>query len=295
MWFILALSTFFLWGIADFFYKKGNSIEDKYSHLKTGIIVGLVMGIHAVIYMIINKTSLDILSIIKYLPVSLCYILSMVIGYKGLKYLELSISSPVQNSSGVITSLLLCLIFKIKLSSLEFIGIIIVFVGVLLLSLLEIYYEKETKYELIKRFSISAIIFPLVYCIIDGVGTFLDSIYLDQLEIVTESNALIAYEFTFFIYSITMISYLKFKRNVVIKFFDEKQKVLAAIFETLGQLTYVFAIATHSVITVPIIACYSSLSVILSRVFLKERLTLLQYLAILVIFIGIIILGIVGI
>ena len=38
----------------------------------------------------------------------------MDIGYRGLKYLELSISSPIQNTSGVITALLLILFFKEK-------------------------------------------------------------------------------------------------------------------------------------------------------------------------------------
>ena len=101
MWMMYAILTFFLWGIADLFYKKGNKENDKYSHIKTGIMVGLVMGIHAFIYMIINNITLDIVSLLKYLPVSLCYIISMIIGYKGLKYINLSVSSPIQNSSGL--------------------------------------------------------------------------------------------------------------------------------------------------------------------------------------------------
>ena len=47
----------------------------------TGIMVGLVMGIHATIYLIITKVNIQFFDIIKYLPVSLCYILSMIIGY----------------------------------------------------------------------------------------------------------------------------------------------------------------------------------------------------------------------
>ena len=38
------------------------------------------------------------------------YIASMTIGYFGLRYLELSVSSPVQNASGAVACLL-CLIF----------------------------------------------------------------------------------------------------------------------------------------------------------------------------------------
>lgn len=43
------------------------------------------MGLHAALYWLIKDVDVHFLDIIKYLPVSLCYILSMIIGYKGLK------------------------------------------------------------------------------------------------------------------------------------------------------------------------------------------------------------------
>ena len=288
MWLVMALLTLLLWGVADLFYKKGNKEEEDYSHLKTGMLVGFVMGIHAVIYMIVEHVQFDFISMLKYLPVSLCYILSMVIGYKGLKFINLSVSSPIQNSSGIITSILLCIIFKISLSVYEIIGLVFMSIGVWILSYIE---NKENKKMIIKKIGLTAIIFPVMYLIIDGAGTFLDAVYLDHLELINEDIALISYEFTFLIYGIIMFIYLKYKK-VKVKVFKEKDKLLAAIFETLGQFTYVFAISSHSVITAPIVACYSAFSVLLSRVFLKERLNIWQYIALLFIFIGIIILSI---
>lgn len=41
-----------------------------------------------------------------YLPVSLLYISSMTLGYIGLRYIELSISSPICNSSGALVAVL---------------------------------------------------------------------------------------------------------------------------------------------------------------------------------------------
>ncbi len=292
MWFIYALITFFAWGLADLFYKKGNKESDKYSHLKTGLIVGIVMGIHGTGYMIFTKTNINVIDVLKYLPVSLCYIASMIIGYKGLKYLELSISSPIQNSSGIITTILLCLIFQISLSKLELLGVVIVFIGVFLLSILEVYYDKDNKQNIIKSLTGWAILFPIIYCVIDGLGTFFDAVYLDQLQLITEDTALIAYEYTFFVYAIVTFLFLKSK-NISFKLSTEKNKLWAALFETLGQFTYVFAVSAYSVITVPVIACYSALSVLLSRIFLKEKLAFPQYIAISIIFLGIILLGIV--
>ena len=288
MWMVYAILTFFLWGIADLFYKKGNNDSDKYSHLKTGIMVGLVMGIHALIYYFSKDVKFDLMSVLKYLPVSLCYIISMIIGYKGLKYINLSISSPIQNSSGLITSLLLVIIFKVKLSIWEVIALIVMAIGVVMLSVIE--NKKDIKVAF-KKITVAAIMFPLLYCVIDGAGTFLDSIYLDMKEIIDEDMALIAYELTFFIYGVISFIYLKFKK-VKIKVKDEKNRLSAAIFETLGQFTYVFAITSHSVITAPIVACYSALSVLLSRIFLKEKISKLQYLALFLIFGSIIMLAI---
>jgi len=284
MWLVYAILTFLFWGIADLFYKKSNNNKDQYSHLKTGIIVGIVMGIHATFYLILNNCNISIIELIKYLPVSLCYILSMIIGYKGLKYIELSISSPIQNSSGIITSILLCIIFKIDLSLLEKIGILIVFVGILFLSITEFKKDGINKKDLIKNLKIQIIFFPIIYCIIDGLGTFLDSIYLDQLKIVSENTALLAYEYTFLIYGIVLYLYLKFIKKENIHILKETNKIKAAVFETLGQFTYVFAIISHSVITIPIVSCYSALSVLLSRIFLKEKLNIFYYIGIIIIF-----------
>ena len=288
MWMVYAILTFFLWGVADLFYKKGNIDEDKYSHLKTGIMVGLVMGIHAIIYFFAKGLKFDLMAMIKYLPVSICYISSMIIGYKGLKYINLSISSPIQNSSGLITSLLLALIFSVKLSVYEIICLIIMAIGVIMLSVIE--NKKDIKVAL-KKITVAAIVFPLIYCLIDGLGTFLDAVYLDHLEIIDEHMALISYEFTFLLYGI--ISYIILRaKKVKVRIKEEKTRLSAAIFETLGQFTYVFAISSHSVITAPIVACYSALSVLLSRIFLKEKISKLQYLALFLIFLSIIMLAI---
>ena len=288
MWLIMALLTLFLWGIADLFYKKGNEEKDKYSHYKTGMLVGFVMGIHAIVYMIVKGISFDLLSMLKYLPVSLCYIVSMVIGYKGLKYINLSVSSPIQNSSGIITSLLLCIIFKVSLSIYEIIGLVIMTIGVWILSYIE---NKENKKIVLKKIGLTAIIFPIMYLIIDGAGTFLDAVYLDHLELISEDIALISYEFTFLIYGIIMFVFLKLKKEKI-SIIKEKDKLMAAVFETLGQFTYVFAISSHSVITAPIVGCYCAFSVLLSRIFLKEKLNKWQYIALLLIFAGIIILAV---
>lgn len=48
MWFVFAIATTLIWGLAELFYKKGARPDEKYAHLKICVCVGAVMGIHAV-------------------------------------------------------------------------------------------------------------------------------------------------------------------------------------------------------------------------------------------------------
>lgn len=293
MWFLFTLITFLCWGIADLFYKLGN--KEEYSHIKTGIIVGLVMGIHAIIYLIVKDVDINIIDLLKYLPVSFFYISSMVIGYKGLRYLELSISSPIQNTSGVITSILLVIFFKETLDIPTIISFILIFIGIFILSLIEVKENKKKREEYRKnntkkKVIVLTILFPLVYCLLDGAGTFLDGIYLDKKELINEDTALVAYEFTFLIYGIISYIYLKIK-HVSLNLFKEKSKISAAIFETLGQFFYVFAMSGNATISATVVGSYCILSLLLSRIFLKEKLTFVEYVAIFLVIIGIVILS----
>lgn len=64
------------------------------------------MGLHAAYEIFIGGTEINGSIILTYLPVSLLYISSMTIGYIGLRYIELSISSPICNSSGALVAVL---------------------------------------------------------------------------------------------------------------------------------------------------------------------------------------------
>jgi len=295
MWLVHSILTTLSWAFADLFYKKGNDPNEKSSHIKTVIMVGVVMGIHAIGYMLINNISFSPIYMVTYFPVSALYILSMAIGYFGLRYIELSISSPIQNSSGAVTTILIYIFFTHALSALEVSSIVLITTGIVALAFLEKYLsdkaapldEKDRKY----RIGFVAIIFPILYCIIDGLGTFADAIYLDELALIGEDQALLAYEFTFFMVAILAMIYLAAKKEKI-SLVKEKDRGIAAIFETAGQFFYVFAMAKNAIIAAPVIASYSAFSVLLSRIFLKEKLTRAQYLMILLVMLGIALLAI---
>ncbi len=303
MWFLFALITFLAWGTADLFYKKGSPEEEKYSHLKTTIMVGLVMGLVAFGTMIVRGIDYDPINLLIYLPVSAMYILSMTIGYFGLRYLELSVSSPIQNASGAVSCLIMMIALQQLPTLLEGIAIVLITAGVVMLGVLEKQKEDAFVETFQKKYKIGFVAFlmPIFYCIIDSLGTALDGIYLDDfsttlLRNVTEENfedvANISYMLTFLIVAVVLFVYVYLIKKETLKLKGQGPRTIAAACEATGQFTYVYAMSGNGMVAAPMIASYCVASVVLARIFLKEKLTLKQYLMVLCVFSGILILGI---
>ncbi len=303
MWFIFALITFFAWGSADLFYKKGNDENEKYSHLKTSIMVGIVMGIVAIGTIVIKGIDYHPINLLIYLPVSLMYILSMTVGYFGLRYLELSVSSPIQNASGAVSCLIMMLVLQQMPTAIEGIAIVLITLGVVILGVLE--KQKENEFELIndRKYKIGFVAFmmPVAYCVIDSLGTALDGIYLDDftktpLKNVTEENfedvANISYMLTFLITALVLAFFVYVIKKEPVSIKGQGSRTLAAACETAGQFTYVYAMSGNGLVAAPMIASYCVASVVLARIFLKEKLTLKQYVMVALVFSGILLLGI---
>jgi len=84
-WFILALLAMLCWSGSDLFSKMGSRPDDKLSHWKMVMAVGLVMGVHAAFEVFVNGVQINLGIILAYMPASALYILSMVLGYVGLR------------------------------------------------------------------------------------------------------------------------------------------------------------------------------------------------------------------
>ena len=94
MWFWFSVIALLCWSGSDLFSKIGcREANDKTAHLKMVMAVGIVMGLHACFEIFVNGVEINMQIIMTYLPVSLLYIVSMAMGYIGLRYIELSISS----------------------------------------------------------------------------------------------------------------------------------------------------------------------------------------------------------
>lgn len=297
MWFILSLVAVFFWSGSDFFSKLGSPQKDTNSHLKMIVAVGLVMGSHATYQVIVNGVTFNLQTVLVYLPVSFLYISSMLLGYIGLRYIELSITSPICNTSGAVAAFLSFLFLKQTLSFPQLIATVLVIVAIVLLS----YFQKKKEEKELKESgaepgmkhmnSFLAIFFSIAYCIIDGLGTFMDAVVLENLA---EDSANVAYEYTFLVVGIITLIYLIFVKKT--KFFPsyDGAKLLGAVSETAGQAAYIVALAANAVASAPLISSYCIFSALWAHIFLKERLSKQQYFAVALAVIGIVIMGFFG-
>ena len=301
-WFVFSLITMLAWGAADLFYKKGADESDRYSHLKTSVMVGVVMGIHAVYTLVFGGIGYNPVNLLLYLPVSAMYILSMTVGYFGLRYLELSISSPIENTSGAIVCILCAVFLHQSMEWPLILAVTVIYIAIFLLGVIEKKQADRLREAGDEKYRIGFIAFfmPIIYCVIDALGTFFDAYYLDDLastplrdvtEDTLEAVANTSYELTFLIVAVILFCYMRFIKKEKMPVRQQGARTVAAIFETVGQFTYVYAMSDEAIVAAPMVACYSIVSMILSRIFLKEKLTKAQYVCIVVVMIGIAVLG----
>ena len=321
LYYFLSIAALLCWSGSDLFSKMGTREKDKNSHWKVVFAVGLVMGIHFFVTLIggaiidntvgvdgVHKvvaslfyTDFKIIDFINYLPVAALYILAMVLGYIGLRYIELSISSPICNSSGAL-AFILCLIFGIfskdEITATTIIGISMITVGIVALGFVEQREDEEVRRARQEKAnrkytkSILAFALPIAYLIIDAVGTAGDEfIFSDRSPVqITDYAANSAFELTFFVLAVFAFIWLKFvKRDIVFK--GNKHLYFGGLCETIGQVFYMAVMFSDFSAGMVIISAYCAISVLWSRIFLKEAMSWKHYAVIALVIAGIVILG----
>ena len=330
LWFVLSLLALLAWSGSDIFSKIGTQQNDKNSHWKVIFAVGFVMGIHFLITVVggiiidntcgiealestgfgkmmasLIYTDFTLLDFVKYLPVAGLYILAMVFGYMGLRYIELSISSPICNCSGAM-AFLLCValgsFFNIEtdVTPIIIVAVILITVGIVALGFIENLEDEEVKAarqeKANRKYAKSALAFllPVVYLVIDALGTFADEIIfaieVDGEGIITDYAANSAFELTFFVLAVFAFIWVKFVKKESI-FKGNKFFFLGGICETIGQAFYMAVMFAEFEVGMVIICAYCALSVLWGGIFLKEKLSWKHYAAIACAFVGIMLLG----
>ena len=311
-WLMLTLSCIILWGITDILYKKSSNYNDPLSQYKTFVWIGIVMAPAGIIMALCSETLLDSIMMVKdnlyLIPLCVLYAIALFFGLLGAKHLDASVVSPLENIDGAMAAIILYFFFLFtgrshitdSIGVVEMIATLSIVVGVVLLGIQEQTLSKQEAHlsEDKKRHRLGALalIFPIIYNLVDAVSMVAVGITVsEETEVaipdidffIFESLGFVAVAICMWLYMLIVKKYKydPFKKKELVRFG-------AATGETFGTMTYIFAVAGNPILTAPITSSYCLVTIVLARIFLKERLTKKQYLSLAFLVAGIALLGI---
>lgn len=97
VWIILVLACIACWSTTDLFYKKGSDYEDRLSHLKFMVWLGIIMGLSAFLLFPWSESGVPfgalVLKYVDYMPFALAYVLALMCGIIGARHLGIYMMS----------------------------------------------------------------------------------------------------------------------------------------------------------------------------------------------------------
>ena len=310
-WFLLTLSCIVLWGITDIFYKKSSDYTDPLAHYKTFVWIGIIMAPAGGIVALCSDTLPDSIHLLAdnmyLLPLCICYAAALLFGLLGKKHLDASVVSPLENIDGAMAAIILYFFFLFtdrnhitnSIGVMDVVGTVAIVIGVVLLGIQE---QKLSQQEIgldeskkRHRLGALALIFPIIYNLVDAVSMVAVGITVsEETEIAIPDTDFFFFESVVFVgVAVLMWFYMlvvkKYRYNPFQK--TEAVRCGAATGETFGTMTYIFAVGSNPILTAPITSSYCLVTIVLARIFLKERLTKKQYLSLSFLVVGIALLG----
>ena len=312
LWLLLTLCCIASWGITDILLKKSLDYSDSLSQYKTFIWIGLVAAMSGTVAALYSDTLPDSIRMLAdnlyLIPVALFYVAAMFFGLLGAKHLDASVVSPLENIDGAITAIVLYLFFFFtdrsnitdSIGIMDMIGTVVITIGVILigvqehkLSKREINFDEDKKKH---RLGAWALIFPVAYNLADSASMVAMGVTVsEEAEVSIPDIDFFFFEcLGFSVIGIFVWLYMLIAKKHLYNPFKKAEltRFEAAICEMLGTLTFTVAVGISPILTAPIASSYCMVTIILARIFLKERLTKKQYLSVAFVIFGIALLGI---
>ena len=321
-WFILTLACIILWGVTDILYKASFNKNDPLSYYKSFVWVGLVMALAGFVMSNWSDTLLDSVKMLKddvlyLIPLCLVYAIAWLFGLIGNKHLGASVVSTIENIEGALVTIIIYYYFLLtgyihpscKIGVIDVVATVVIIIGIVLigreeqaLMRQEINLSEDKKKH---RLGALALFFPIIYTLIDAFSIAEISGVGGNSGIVTQGAETSIPAIDFFIFecvgfavvAVFVWLYMLIVKKYIYNPFQEEELIRcgAATGETAGTMAFIFAAAINPVLTAPIASLYCLVTIVLARIFLKERLTKKQYLSLGFMVIGIALLGISGI
>ena len=293
IWFLLTLSCIILWGATDILLKKSLHHSDELSQFKTFIWMGLVMALAGVGAAICSDTLPESIKMVGdnlyLIPLCMFYVIALFFGILGAKHLEASVVSPLENIDGAIAAIILYFFFLFtdsthltdKVGAMDIIGALAIVVGVVFLGIQEQNLSKQ-EVDLAKdkkkhHLGALALIFPIAYNLVDAASMVAMGVTVSgETEVSIPDIDFFFFEcLGFALAALFVWLYLLIAKKHVYNPFKKTEltRCGAGVGDTLGTMAFTFAVALNPILTAPITSSYCIVTIILARIFLKEKLT----------------------
>lgn len=311
IWYVYIILVVLLWSVTSLIYKAGIHKEpENHTDLKYSISVGIVFFIISMIYLIIRDEPFSIWeSAVRYWPMTLFGIVYPVINtisFNGYKYNEVTIESPIEGISGGTSTILLIVAYLILgrvdsvselLTPLRTTGMILILFSIILLASTRNREgrRKEQQGDGLQKTSwkwrgLGTLIFPVLFAMIDSVETVVSGICLDSTYgySMPEGDSIILVGMEYSIFSLGCWLYLLIKERDMYHPLKKENlpRLLGSVTDNIGVVFYSYAMAVDSISTDPILAVYPVVSMIGARIFMKEKVSPIQYITVLLIVAG---------
>jgi drug/metabolite transporter (DMT)-like permease len=307
VWLFYVLMTIVLWSATSLLYKAGARGEpEEHICLKFSVSVGMVFFVIAIAFLIMREEPFSIWeSAAKFWPMTLfgpIYAIVNTISYKGYVHNEATVQSPVEGISGGTSTVLLIIAYLVLgrvdsvsrlLTPLRTAGILIILVSIILLSVVRNRERRinapDQEAKWMSR-GLGTLIFPVLFAVIDALETIVSGICLDTTYGygMPEGDSIIIVGMEYAVFALGCWIYIWCKEKKVYNPFTRRNapRILGAVADNAAIVFYSYAMAMNSVSTDPILAVYPILVMIGGRVFMKEKVSTPQYIFLIGIVVG---------
>lgn len=297
-WLAVVAMAITCWSTTSLLYKAGVPKEkEEHICLKFSVCIGIVFFVIALVYLIIREEPFTIWeSAVRFWPMTVfgfIYAIVNTFSFKGYIYNEAAVQSPVEGISGGTSTVLLIVVYLAMgrvasaselLTPLRTAGILIILISIIVLSIVRNRINRnKPEYKKKKWISrgLGTLIFPVIFAVIDALETIVTGVCLDNKYgfAMPEGDSIIIVGMEYAIFAVGCWIYIYLKEKKVYNPFTKKSapRILGAVADNIGVVFYSYAMAMNSVSTDPLLAVYPIFSMIGARVFMKEKLSKSQY------------------
>ena len=298
LWLLLVVMAMLMWTATSLLYKAGiHGDTEEHICLKYSVCVGVVFFLIALVYLIIRDEPFTIWeSAVRYWPMTLfgpLYAVINTISFKGYVYNEATVESPSEGISGGTSTILLIIAYLLLgkvdsvsrlLSPLRTAGILVIMISVILLATVRNRINlKNARYQnagwMIR--GLGTLIFPVLFSLADGLETIVTGVCLDSSYgfAMPEGDSIIIVGMEYAAFALGFWIYIFRKEGILYNPFTRKSapRILGAAADNVGIVFYSYAMAMNSISTDPLVAVYPIFVMIGGRVIMKEKVSTAQY------------------